>query len=112
MNYWLLKQEPEAYSWADFVKEGGTSWTGVRNFQARNNLRAMKKGDLACFYHSVSDKQIVRPGPGCQGSFSRSDGDRRRLGCRGACPGQTAGRACYLDCDQGRQNPSTNGPAP
>jgi predicted RNA-binding protein with PUA-like domain len=59
MNYWLLKQEPEAYSWADFVKEGGTSWTGVRNFQARNNLRDMRKGDLICFYHSVSDKHIV-----------------------------------------------------
>jgi len=59
MNYWLVKQEPGSYAWADFVKDGKTSWTGVRNFQARNNLRAMKKGDLACFYHSGSDKQIV-----------------------------------------------------
>ena len=59
MKYWLVKQEPETYSWADFVKEGKTSWTGVRNYQARNNLRAMKKGDVVCFYHSVSDKQIV-----------------------------------------------------
>jgi predicted RNA-binding protein with PUA-like domain len=58
-NYWLVKQEPEAYSWADFVKDGSTSWTGVRNFQARNNLRAMKKGDPVFFYHSVSEKQIV-----------------------------------------------------
>ena len=58
-NYWLVKQEPEAYSWDDFVKEGGTAWTGVRNFQARNNLRAMKKGDLVFFYHSVSDKKVV-----------------------------------------------------
>jgi predicted RNA-binding protein with PUA-like domain len=58
-NYWIVKQEPEAYSWHTFVKDGGTSWTGVRNFQARNNLRAMKKGDLVFFYHSVSDKQIV-----------------------------------------------------
>ncbi|MBI1176838.1 EVE domain-containing protein [bacterium] len=58
-NYWLVKQEPESYSWDDFVNEGGTQWTGIRNFQARNNLRAMKKGDLAFFYHSVSDKQIV-----------------------------------------------------
>ena len=54
-----MKEEPEAYSWAAFVKEGGTAWTGVRNFQARNNLRAMKKGDLVFFYHSVSEKQIV-----------------------------------------------------
>jgi predicted RNA-binding protein with PUA-like domain len=59
MNYWMVKQEPEAYSWDTFVKEGGTSWTGVRNFQARNNLRAMKKGDTVFFYHSVSDKQVV-----------------------------------------------------
>ncbi len=59
MNYWLLKQEPESYAWANFVKEGKTSWTGVRNFQARNNLRAMRQGDLACFYQSGSGKQIV-----------------------------------------------------
>jgi predicted RNA-binding protein with PUA-like domain len=58
-NFWLVKQEPEAYSWQTFQKEGRAVWTGVRNFQARNNLRAMKKGDLICFYHSVSEKQIV-----------------------------------------------------
>ena len=59
MQYWLVKQEPESYSWATFVKEGRTAWTGVRNFQARNNLRAMKQGDLVFFYHSVSDKQVM-----------------------------------------------------
>ncbi len=59
MNYWLVKQEPEAYSWSTFVKEGGTAWTGVRNFQARNNLRAMRRGDCVFFYHSVSEKQVV-----------------------------------------------------
>src|SRR5690349_3129861 len=58
-NYWMVKQEPEAYSWDTFEKEGRTSWTGVRNFQARNNLRAMKKDDLVFFYHSVSEKQVV-----------------------------------------------------
>jgi predicted RNA-binding protein with PUA-like domain len=58
-QYWLVKQEPEAYSWADFVKDGKTAWTGVRNFQARNNLRAMKKGDPVLYYHSVSEKQAV-----------------------------------------------------
>jgi predicted RNA-binding protein with PUA-like domain len=58
-RYWLVKQEPEAYSWADFVKESGTAWTGVRNFQARNNLRAMRNGDFVFFYHSVSEKQVV-----------------------------------------------------
>ena len=59
MNYWLVKSEPEAYSWEAFVKEKRAAWTGVRNFQARNNLRAMKRGDLVLFYHSVSDKEIV-----------------------------------------------------
>ena len=59
MQYWVVKQEPEAFSWAAFVKDGKTAWTGVRNFQARNNLRAMKAGDLVLYYHSVSDKQVV-----------------------------------------------------
>jgi len=59
VQYWLVKQEPETYSWADFVKDGRTAWTGVRNFQARNNLRAMKKDDPVLYYHSVTDKQVV-----------------------------------------------------
>jgi len=59
MNYWLVKSEPEAYAWAQLAADGKTAWTGVRNFQARNNLRAMKKGDRVFFYHSVSDKQVV-----------------------------------------------------
>ena len=58
-NYWLVKQEPESYAWAAFVKDGKTAWTGVRNFQARNNLRGMKKGDAVLYYHSGEDKQIV-----------------------------------------------------
>lgn len=59
MQYWLMKSEPETYSWDDLVKEGIGTWDGVRNYQARNNLRAMKKGDLCCFYHSISGKEIV-----------------------------------------------------
>ena len=59
MNYWLVKQEPTAYSWDDFVKDGKTAWTGVRNFQARNNLRSMKAGDRVLFYHSVTDKAVI-----------------------------------------------------
>jgi predicted RNA-binding protein with PUA-like domain len=58
-QFWLVKTEPEAYSWSMLAKDGRTSWTGVRNFAARNNLRAMKKGDFVFFYHSVTDKQIV-----------------------------------------------------
>jgi predicted RNA-binding protein with PUA-like domain len=59
MQYWLVKVEPEAYSWDALVKDGKTAWTGVRNFTARNNLRAMEKGDLVFYYHSVTEKQIV-----------------------------------------------------
>ena len=58
-NYWLVKSEPNAYSWSDLVKEKKASWTGVRNFTARNNLRSMRVGDEVLFYHSVSDKAIV-----------------------------------------------------
>ena len=59
MNYWMVKQEPTAYSWDDFVKEGKTDWTGVRNFKARNFLREMKNGDKVYFYHSVIGKEVV-----------------------------------------------------
>jgi len=58
-QYWLVKSEPSAYSWANLVADGKTSWTGVRNFTARNNLRAMRKGDAAFFYHSVTEKAVV-----------------------------------------------------
>ena len=59
MNYWLVKQEPESYSFADFQKEGKTDWTGVRNFTARNNLKEMKVGDNVFYYHSGGDKAVV-----------------------------------------------------
>jgi predicted RNA-binding protein with PUA-like domain len=58
-NYWLVKQEPSAYSWSDFVRERRTSWTGVRNYTARNNLRRMGKGDEVLFYHSGEEKAVV-----------------------------------------------------
>ena len=58
-NFWLVKQEPGTYAWETFVQEGGTAWTGVRNFQARNNLRGMKKGDYVLFYHSGEAKAVV-----------------------------------------------------
>ena len=57
-QFWLVKQEPSAYSWTDFVRDGKTAWTGVRNFTARNNLRAMRKGDAVFYYHSVTDKAV------------------------------------------------------
>ncbi len=59
MNYWLVKQEPEKYSFDDLLKDKKTVWDGVRNYQARNNLREMKAGDQILFYHSVSEKAVV-----------------------------------------------------
>src|SRR5712692_9191450 len=58
-QYWLVKQEPEGYSWDDLVRDHSTEWTGVRNFQARNNLRQMKVGDRVLFYHSGDQKAVV-----------------------------------------------------
>ncbi|GHE56554.1 EVE domain-containing protein [Roseivirga thermotolerans] len=59
MNYWLIKSEPNTYSYDDLVQKGQDHWDGVRNYQARNNLKAMKPGDLALFYHSVNEKAVV-----------------------------------------------------
>ena len=59
MKYWLLKSEPDTWSWDNQVKEGASMWEGVRNYQARNNLKKMKKNDLCFFYHSVTEKSIV-----------------------------------------------------
>src|ERR1041385_931093 len=58
-SFWLVKQEPSSYSWSDLVAEGETSWTGVRNYSARNNLRKMQKGDEVLFYHSGEEKAVV-----------------------------------------------------
>ena len=59
MRYWLVKSEPYKYSWNDMIKDNTTYWDGVRNYQARNNMKAMKKGDLVFFYHSNVGKEIV-----------------------------------------------------
>ncbi len=59
MNHWLVKSEPEAYSFAQFTRDKKTNWTGVRSFAARNYLRAMAKGDEVFFYHSMTDKAVV-----------------------------------------------------
>ena len=59
MAHWLMKSEPESYSWGDLVRDGGTEWDGVRNNAARLHLKAMKKGDEAFLYHSMSDKAVV-----------------------------------------------------
>jgi predicted RNA-binding protein with PUA-like domain len=59
MNYWLVKTEPETYSWDDLVKDSKTTWDGVRNFQARSNLKAMKSGDQVFIYHTGDEKAII-----------------------------------------------------
>jgi predicted RNA-binding protein with PUA-like domain len=59
VKFWLVKQEPSAYSWAALVRDERTSWTGVRNYTARNNLRAMRSGDEVLFYHSVTGKSVM-----------------------------------------------------
>ena len=59
MNYWLVKTEPGTYSWDDLVHDKRTHWDGVRNFQARNNLKTMREGDLCLYYHSVNEKTVV-----------------------------------------------------
>ena len=59
MNFWLVKSEPSTYSWDDLVKDGRTKWDGVRNYQARNNLKAMKKGDHMLYYHSGAEPGVV-----------------------------------------------------
>ena len=76
--FWIVKQEPSKYSWEQFEKEGSTYWDGVRNYQARNNLIAMNKGDLILFYHSVIGKEIVGIAKVTRGSYPdpTTDDDR------------------------------------
>ncbi len=58
-KHWLVKQEPEAYAWSDLLRDGKVTWDGVRNYQARNNLREMRSGDRVLFYHSVGPREVV-----------------------------------------------------
>jgi predicted RNA-binding protein with PUA-like domain len=69
MNYWLVKSEPHKYSWEKFNQDGRTFWDGVRNYQARNNLREMKEGDLVLFYHSNEGKEVVGIAKVAKGSY-------------------------------------------
>lgn len=78
MNYWLVKSEPSAYSWDDLVKDGGTRWDGVRNYQARNNLIAMKKGDPVLYYHSGALPEVVGTAKVAKGSYQDPTTDDER----------------------------------
>jgi predicted RNA-binding protein with PUA-like domain len=75
-NYWLVKQEPETYSWEDLKRDGRTAWTGVRNYQARNNLREMKAGDLVLFYHSGKAKAVVGIAQVAKGPYAEITPDK------------------------------------
>lgn len=73
MKYWLIKSEPSSYSWQDLEKEKVTKWDGVRNYQAQNNMKAMKVGDLALFYHSIKDKAAVGIAEVCKEHYMADD---------------------------------------
>ena len=83
MAYWLFKSEPETWSWEDQVQKGkkGEEWDGVRNYQARNNMREMKKGDRGFFYHSVKEKRIVGIVEVCREAHADSTTDDERWEC-------------------------------
>ena len=74
-QYWLVKSEPDAYSWADFVRDGKTAWTGVRNFAARLHLNAMRPGDKVFFYESMSTKAVVGTGEVTRAAFPDETAD-------------------------------------
>ena len=97
MNHWIVKQEPEAYSWTDFLKDGRAAWTGVRNFQARNNLRSMKKGDPVFFYHSVSEKQIVGLAKVAREAYPDPTAEEGDWVCVDLVPAKTLARPVTLD---------------
>src|SRR5262249_56126751 len=79
MAYWLLKTEPEEFSWDDQIKRGakGEAWTGVRNFIARGNLKAMKKGEHALFYHTGDEKQVVGVVEGIREAYKDPTDEKR-----------------------------------
>jgi len=97
MNYWLVKSEPESYSWDTFVKEKRAAWTGVRNFQARNNLRAMKHGDFVLFYHSVSEKQIVGVARVTKEAYADPTAKEGDWSCVDLVPAKTLAKPVTLD---------------
>ena len=97
MNHWIVKQEPEAYSWTDFLKDGRTAWTGVRNYQARINLRSMKKGDPVFFYHSVSEKQIVGLAKVAREAYPDPTAEEGDWVCVDLAPAKTLARPVTLD---------------
>lgn len=88
-QYWLVKSEPETYGWTDFVRDERTEWTGVRNFAARNNLRAMRRGDRVLFYHSVKGQAVVGIGEVARTAFpdtTATEGDWSAVELKAVAP--------------------------
>ncbi len=96
-NHWLVKQEPGAYSWDDFVRDGRTAWTGVRNFQARKNLLAMRKGDPVFFYHSVTGKAVVGLAEVAKEGYPDPTAEEGEWVCVDLVPVRPLGRAVSLE---------------
>jgi predicted RNA-binding protein with PUA-like domain len=97
MKHWLVKQEPTAYAWEEFVKDGRTAWTGVRNFQARNHLRAMAVGDRVLYYHSVTGKCVVGIAEVVQASYPDPTADGGDWSCVDLRPLQALQRPVTLE---------------
>lgn len=106
---WLVKQEPEAYAWSALVADGRTAWTGVRNFQARNNLRAMKAGDLVLYYHSVTDKEVVGIARVAREAYPDPTATEGDWSCVDLAPVKTLNQPVSLD--QLKADPATKGMA-
>jgi len=96
-QYWLVKQEPESYSWTTFVRDGGTAWTGVRNFAARNHLRAMKRGDWILYYHSGEEKQVVGLGRVEKEAYPDPTADKGDWSCVNLAPVKPMGASVTLE---------------
>ncbi|MBJ7258371.1 MAG: EVE domain-containing protein [Chthoniobacterales bacterium] len=97
MKYWMVKQEPDSYAWDQFVRDGRTAWTGVRNFQARNNLRAMKKGDRVFYYHSVTGKEVVGLAEVAREAYADPTAKEGDWSCVDLVPRKACGRAVTLE---------------
>ena len=93
----MVKSEPAAYSWEQFNKDGRTAWTGVRNFQARNNLRAMKIGDIVLFYHSVTGKEIVGIAKVAREAYADPTADEPGWECVDLVPAKPLKKSVPLD---------------
>lgn len=96
-KYWLVKQEPTAYAWQQFVTDGRTAWTGVRNFQARNNLQAMQEGDEVLYYHSVVGKEVVGIAKVARTAYPDPTSDEEGWVCVDLVPGKTLKVPISLD---------------